>query len=329
MKLLLTGGTGFIGRRLTERLLARGWHVTALVRRPESAEARGLAALGATLAVGSVTERDSMLAAMRDVHMVVHNAGWYELGLTAEAREQMRQINVEGTRNTLGLAVALAVPRIVYTSSVVAFGDTGGVLADERFVRRAPPASYYERTKAEAHAIATGLAERGAPIITVCPSQVIGPGDHSAWGELQRLYVRGLFPGVAWGADYYHAHTHVDDVAEGIALACERGRPGETYILAGENRTVREIMAIWARHPGGQRVRLWLPAPAARLMAAPTEVLLRAIGQTAFISREAVTALCTHLRFSGAKAEQELGARFRGQEQLWAETLAAERAAIA
>jgi dihydroflavonol-4-reductase len=328
MHVLLTGATGFIGRLLTARLLARGWAVTALVRRPEGAEAQTLAAMGADLARGDVTDQASMIEPIRSATMVVHNAGWYEIGVSDAAREQMRRINVDGTHNTLGMAVALGVPRIVYTSSVVAFGDTGGELADERFVRRAPPATYYEQTKAEAHAIATGLAARGAPIITVCPSQVIGPGDHSAWGEFQRLWVRGLFPGVAWGAGFYHANTHVDDIAEGIALACERGRPGETYLLAGEILTVREVFTIWGRHPGGLKPFLWLPAPAARLMSAPSEPVLRALGKTAFISRESVSGICTHLRYSGARAVRELGWSYRPQARAWAETLAAELAAV-
>jgi dihydroflavonol-4-reductase len=328
MRVLLTGGTGFIGRPLTARLLARGWSVTALVRRPDGTEARQLAAMGATLAQGDVTDQASMLEPMREAELLVHNAGWYELGVSAAARAQMQRINVEGTRATLGLSVALGVPRVVYTSTLAAFGDTGGAQADESFVRQAPPASFYEASKTMAHAIAEGLARRGAPIITVCPSPVIGPGDHSAWGELQRLWVRGLFPGVGWGRDYVHAYTYVDDIAEGIALAAERGRLGETYLLAGETRTVKETFDVWAQHPGGQRVRLWLPKPAALAMNTPAEFALRALGKTAFISRESVTAICTHLRFSGAKAVRELGWQFRPHAQLWSETLAAERAAL-
>jgi dihydroflavonol-4-reductase len=328
MRVFLTGGTGFIGRPLTARLRARAWEVTALVRRPESDEARELAALGVSLARGNVTDHASMAEPMRGADIVIHNAGWYEIGLSASAREQMRQINVEGTRATLGLAVALGVPRIVYTSTLAAFGDTGGMLADETFVRRAPYASYYEQSKSEAHDIAMQLAARGAPIITACPSQVIGPGDHSAWGELQRLWVRNLFPGVAWGRDYRHVHTYVDDIAEGIALAAERGRTGETYLLAGESLTVGEIFELWQRSPGGLAPRIWLPAKVAATVNTPAEWLLRALGKSAFISRESVTALCVHLHFSGVKAVRELGWRFRPQAQLWAETLAAERAAL-
>lgn len=325
MRVFLTGGTGFIGRRLTGRLLARGWRVTALVRRPESAEARELAALGAELARGDVTERETMRGPMQGAAIVVHNAGVYEIGLGAASEARMRAVNVDGAANALGLAAELGVPRIVHVSSVAAFGETGPQLRDEGYQRASAPTSCYEATKTEAHTIAVGLQERGAPVITVCPSQVIGPGDHSGWGFFQRLHVRGLMLPAGWARDAIHAMSHVDDVAEGVALAAERGRPGACYILAGEALTVREVMAIWARHPGGMRVRLWMPQWLALATATIAEPALRRLGLPVFLSREAVRSLSASLHYSGAKAQRELGAQFRGQAQLWAETLAGER----
>jgi dihydroflavonol-4-reductase len=256
---------------------------------------------------------------------VLHNAGWYELGLSAADQARMRAINVGGTASILGMAVELGVPRIVHVSSVAAFGESGPGPADESFVRRAPPLSVYEQTKTAAHEIAAGHIRAGAPVIIACPSQAIGPGDHSDWGFFQRLYVRGIFPGVGWARSARHALSHVDDVAEGIALVAERGRPGETYLLAGEIATVEEVMRIWARHPGGLPVRLWLPPGAAMRFGAIAGPAMRAVGQPAHFSRETVVGLLTNYAYSGAKARGELGARFRGLEQLWVETLAAER----
>src|SRR5262245_42866879 len=135
MKIFLTGGTGFIGQPLTRALLKRGWQVTALVRNPRSAEAKVIEALGAQLFHGDVTERDSMKAAMTGADVVFHNAGWYELGVSNAARANMRAVNVQGTENVLSLAVELGMPKIIYTSSTTAIGDTGGQLADESFKR--------------------------------------------------------------------------------------------------------------------------------------------------------------------------------------------------
>jgi dihydroflavonol-4-reductase len=156
---------------------------------------------------------------------------------------------------------------------------------------------------------------------------VIGPGDHSAFGYFARLYVRGLLPPIAWAPDGAFTMAHVDDVAEGLALAAERGRPGQTYFLAGEVIRNREIVATWAQTPGGFKRPLWLPWPLALLAGTFTAPLLRLLGLPAFISREVVISSYVSFRYSSAKAEQELGVHFRGARQAWRETLDAERLA--
>ena len=77
MKVFLTGGTGFIGQPLTKSLLARGWNVVVLVRRPDSPLARALNQMGAQCVAGDVTDRESMRAGMTGADILVHNAGWY------------------------------------------------------------------------------------------------------------------------------------------------------------------------------------------------------------------------------------------------------------
>ncbi len=328
MKIFLTGATGFIGRALTKALLKRGWLVTAFVRKPESQEARALAAQGVTLAPGDVTDRESMRAPMMGAEAVFHNAGWYEFGLTGAARQQMYAVNVQGTQNALGLAMELRVPKILYTSSTTAFGDTGGNVVDESFQRNAPVITHYEQTKTDAHAIAHGYQQQGAPLVIVCPAQVIGEGDHSPYGWFARLYVRGLLPPSAWAPDGAFSFVHVDDLAEAMALAVEKGRVGETYFLPGGLLTMREMLEVWKRTPGGLKPFIWLPRPLARLSGALTEPLLRVIGLPAFFSRESVSGSYVSFRYSGEKAERELGAQFRTAEQAWLDTLAAERAAL-
>jgi dihydroflavonol-4-reductase len=241
----------------------------------------------------------------------------------------MRAINIDGTENVLGQAVAAGVPRIVYTSSTIVLGDTGGGLADESFTRRSTPATYYEQTKTEAHAVARRYQAHGAPLVIVSPAQVIGPGDHSPFGIFARLYVRGLFPGAAWAPDAQFTIGHVDDVAEAMALSAERGRPGCTYFVAGAPMTMRAMMNTWRAMPGGLKPRFWLPRPVAALNGLLAAPVLRLLGQPAFLSREVVNSSYVRQYISSALAESELGARFRGAEQAWRDTLAAERAALA
>ena len=179
MKIFLTGGTGFIGKPLTQRLLDRGWEVIALVRSPESNDAKEIQAMGAHLIQGDVTKKESMRADMEGANVVIHNAGWYEFGICKQDHEKMFRINVEGTRNTLNLAIELGIPNIIYTSSILAYGRTGDIVADESYVRQFPPLTFYEETKMLAHEIAIDLQKQGAPIAITCPAGVIGPGDHS------------------------------------------------------------------------------------------------------------------------------------------------------
>jgi dihydroflavonol-4-reductase len=329
MKVFLTGATGFIGQPLTWAMVRRGWQVTALVRRPETMAVRLLQQAGAKFVIGDVvtSERAALREAMRGADLVFHNAGWYELGLAAKHRAAMHAVNVGGADTILGLAFQMEVPKIVYTSTTTALGDTAGALADESFERRAPALSYYEQTKIEAHALARRYQESGAPLVIVCPAQVIGPGDQSPFGYFARLYVRGRLPPAVWAPEAVFTMAHVDDVAEAMALAAEKGQPGQTYFLGGAPITMRELVATWTQTPGGMKPFAWLPRPLAWLTGLASEPVLRLLGKRAFLSREVIRASYVCLRYTSARAERELGASFRPTEQAWRDTLAAERAA--
>jgi dihydroflavonol-4-reductase len=119
----------------------------------------------------------------------------------------------------------------------------------------------------------------------------------------------------------------VEDVAEAMALAVERGRPGETYILGGTTLTMRELIDTWKKTPGGMKPLLWLPRPLAWVSGLLAEPALRLAGRRAFLSREAINGSYVCFRYSSAKAERELGATFRTAQQAWRDTLKVERAA--
>lgn len=317
MKVFLTGGTGFIGQPLTKALLARDWDVMALVRKPDSPEARALTRMGAQCVAGDVTDRETMRVGMAGVNVVIHNAGWFEMGIPHGARTRMHAINVNGTENVLSLALELGIRRTVYVSTVAYFGDTGTEVRDETYRQQAPYRTYYEQTKAEAHEVALQYQQRGLPLITVCPAHVVGPNDHSGYGYFQRMYVNRLLPPFAWAANTVHSPVHVTDAAEGIALAAEKGQLGETYILAGELTTRRQELEMWAMRPGGFRVRVFLPFWLAALLFAPMEPVQRWLGLPAAISRELVLSDKSSFRFSSAKAQRELGWTHRPAREMW------------
>lgn len=329
MRILVTGATGFIGGALVRKLLARGWALTALVRAPDSADAQALAALGVTLARGDVTYKESMRAAMAGADAVVHNAGVYEMGAHAELDARMTAVNVEGTRNTLGLAHELKIPKVVYVSTAFYWGDSGGQLRDEHYTRTSTPLSTYEATKTEAHELALGFQRNGCPIVIACPVAVVGEGDHSALGQFARMYVRGRFPPIVFG-DGTPSFVHVDDVAEALARCVETGQPGASYLLSGGPLSVPEVFRLWQTTPGGcKRIWWWMPRWLAVAYSALLEAPQRWLGLPTLFSANLARAGYMDLQFTGARAERELGLRFRDARQAWLDTLAAERAALA
>ncbi|HTP02905.1 MAG TPA: SDR family NAD(P)-dependent oxidoreductase [Anaerolineales bacterium] len=324
MKVFLTGGTGFIGQALTRCMLQRGWSVVALARRADSPRALQLRRMGAELTAGDVTNRESMRAEMQGADVVVHTAGMYEFGVDKAGAHRMREVNVAGTENVLRLAHELHIRRTVHVSSVKAFGGSGAEPRDETYVRQMPCRTIYEQSKVEAHEIARRYQQLGSPVIIVCPNQVIGANDHSVFGYLLRAYVNGVMPPAAWGPDSTISYVDVDDAAVGIALAVEKGRDGETYLLCGEPQTLKQTLTYWNTKPGGLRARAWLPAWLAAALVAPLEPLQRKLGLPAVLSRESVRAGSTSWNYSSAKARFELGWGYRCAEDLWTAAFEAE-----
>lgn len=317
MKIFLTGGTGFIGQPLTRALISRGWQVTALVRKPDSVQARALTDMGAQCVTGDVTDRESMRAGMTGTDIVVHNAAWYEIGVPQNARQKMHAINVTGTENVLSLAQELSIPRTIYVSSCTYYGDSGPEARDENFRRQKPYQFFYEQTKAKAHDMALHYLELGLPLVIVCPAHVLGPNDHSIFGYFLRMYLNRLMVPFGFAPDTVFSPAHVDDIAEGIALTAQKGRLGETYILAGDPINLHEIFAIWNSKPGGLKVKFFVPRWLAALMFAPLEPVQRKVGLPAFISRETVATCRSSYNFSSVKAQHELGWTYRPSKEMW------------
>ena len=183
----------------------------------------------------------------------------YEIGMGADRRRAMFDVNVRGTELVLSLAGDAGVERVVYVSTIAVFGNTGGRVVDETYRRTdAAYTSYYEATKVRAHEIAERLAARGLPVIIVQPGQVYGPGDHSGFGALLASFARGRLPLLPF-ADLGLNMTYRDDIAAGVALALDRGAPGRSYVMGGEISRVRDVLATLARVLGRTPPRWTVP----------------------------------------------------------------------
>ena len=314
MRVLVTGGAGFIGRRVVARLAARGDDVVVAVRDP--ARGSDLASERVTLVASDLGDRKPLADAIAGCDAVVHSAGMYRIGVRAVDRPAMWAANVDTTDRVLGAAVDARARRIVHVSTVNVFGDTRGQIVDETFHRDLGRGfvSWYDRTKHRAHEVAGEWIARGAPIVIVQPGGVYGPGDHSAaGGQLEQAYHGSLRyralddVGLSW--------VHVDDVADGIILALDRGRIGESYVLAGPAHRMRSAITLAARLAGRRPPRVRVPTAllraAAPLATRLPETLLTRAGLPSNLAEVVSAGDGVTYWASSAKGERELGYRAR------------------
>jgi nucleoside-diphosphate-sugar epimerase len=321
MRVFLTGGTGFIGGRVAEQLRARGDEVVALVRSPQKADR--LRRLGCELVQGDLSAAAAMRQGMQGCNGVIHCAAVYAVGIPKSAQPAMLRSNIEGTEHALDAAIEAKVPRIVYVSTVNVFGNTHGKVVDETYRRdlRRGFLTTYDEAKYRAHEVAEDRIVQGAPIVIVQPAGVYGPGDHSELGNVMRQVRKGRLPVIPF-ADMGIGFVHVDDVASGILLALDRGRIGESYVLAGTNATMRDLVQTTARICGRRVPRLAMPTALIKLSAPLGPIVGPLMGYPPNL-REVISASdgVTYWA-SDQKARDELGFAPRSLEQGLRGTLA-------
>jgi nucleoside-diphosphate-sugar epimerase len=323
MKYFVTGATGFVGGRVARELLAAGHQVNAVVRSP--AKAGDLAALGVALFPGDVADKESLRAPMAGVDGVFHIAGWYKLGLRDKSDGE--RVNVQGTRNVLEVMRDLGIPKGVYTSTLAVFSDTRGRTVDEQYRFHGRHHSEYDRTKAAAHAIADDFIRQGLPLVIVQPGMIYGPGDTSSLRTSILAYLQRRLPllpqrqAMCW--------AHVDDIAHAHLLAMEKGKPGETYIIAGPPHTLIEFYEIAESLTGIPAPRLRVPPGMMRASAALAGLAEAFVTLPELYSSESLreTGGVTYLG-DNAKARRELGYNPRPLREGLAETLRAEGARV-
>jgi len=325
MRYFVTGATGFIGGRIARQLLLAGHDVIVLARDPS--KATNLANSGAIVHRGDVTDKESMRDGMKGVDGVFHTAGWYKVG----TRDKYLgvEVNVNGTRNVLELMRDLQIPRGVYTSTLAVFSDTKGKLVDEGYRVDGPWLSEYDRTKWVAHyEIALPMIAQGLPLIIVQPGLTYGPGDTGQFRDFLVRYVQGKLTSIPKRTAY--CWGHVDDTARGHLLAMEKGRAGESYIIAGEPHTVAEAFKIAERVSGIPAPRREISLTALHLMAAVSSVFERIIPMPGAYASETLRVLggVTYLGSNG-KAKRELDFTSRPLEDGLSETLAYEKQLLA
>ena len=244
MKYFITGATGFVGSALARQLRAAGHEIHASVRNLD--KAKELEAVGVKLFKGDVTDKESMREAMRGVDGVYHVAGWYKIGV--KDKSDGEKVNIQGTRNVLELMQELKIPKGVYTSSLVVNSDTKSKVMDESYRFTGKHLSEYDRTKAVAHDIANEFIANGLPLVIVMPGVIYGAGDTSILRANIHDFLSQKLPMLPTQTAYCWAY--VDDIVQGHILAMEKGKTGESYIIAGEPYAVVDAFKLASQITG-------------------------------------------------------------------------------
>jgi farnesol dehydrogenase len=307
VKVLLTGGTGFLGKTVANALHAAG-HEPRLLARANS-NLSGLPA-GVEVVRGDVTDADAVARAAAGCQAVMHMAALVKMWVPD--RDLFEAVNVGGLSHALA-AAAQAGARLVYTSSFIAVGPAGPAAADESQVH--PGAHFrndYERTKARADILAREAAAAGADVVILYPGVVYGPGDRTDGNLVVQMvadHLAGRFPGIVGPGDRLWSYAFVEDVAAGHVAALERAAPGSRYFLAGENATMNELFAILAEVSGTPPPARHIPYPAAAALGYALYLWAELTGLPPRLTHEVVGVFREHWAYSSARAERELGYR--------------------
>jgi farnesol dehydrogenase len=273
MKVLVTGGTGYLGARLVRALAMRRHEPVVFAR-----TARG-SGLPGTLVDGDVRDRAAIERAARGCDAICHTAAL--VSIWRRRAQDFDDVNVGGLRNVLATASALGIPRVVYTSSFLALPPAGHSSPLE--------ANHYQRTKVAADRIAAASVADGCPLIRVYPGVIYGPGSLTEGNLVGRLiddHLHRRLPGLI-GPERQWSYSYVDDVAAGHCAALELGQIGARYMFGGENATQAQMFGIVA-HLTGRPVPARIPYPIAAALGAVEEWRVQAFGGLPMVTRGAV-----------------------------------------
>jgi len=300
---LVTGAAGFIGSHLVDALLARDVPVRALVR--PTSDRRWLDPARVTFMLGDVGEsehEDALARAALGCAAVYHAAGITQGDAGAFAR-----VNAQGARRMARAAARAGVTRFVLVSSQAAGGPTRGERPRREDDPDAPVGAYGE-SKLEGERLAAEVLDgSGTSLVTVRPAAVYGPRD-AAFVLLFKLVARGIVP-LPGGSRQRLSLVHAHDLAPGILLAHERGRPGARYYLAaGPPVTTAHLVDTICQSLGRKALRFDVPSVMLRAAVSVAEALARASGRPARLTRERLADwLEPNWTVDDARARAELG----------------------
>jgi nucleoside-diphosphate-sugar epimerase len=301
----VTGGSGFIGGRLIERLVADGHTVRGLAR-SEQATAR-ISDRGGEPVRGDLSDADALRTGATGCGLAFHAAA--TLGDWGK-REEFERGNIDGTRNALAACADAGVRRFVHVGTEAALlAGRPLVDVDETAPLRPDSPALYSSTKARAEQLVLDANRDGLETVVVRPRFVWGRGDTTLLPTMTQMVRSGRW---AWigGGTHRTSTTHVDNAVHGLVLGADRGRPGNAYFITdGEPVVFREFVTQLLETQGVEPTSRSVPAPVAAALAAVSETAWRALSLPGRppLTRLAYWVSAQECTIKIDKARQELG----------------------
>jgi len=319
MRVLVTGGTGFVGAHSVAALVSRGHEVRLLVRSRDQV-ARSLSPLGVAdveAVLGDVTAPESVEEAMAGCDAVLHAAAVYSVDPRSAPR--VRETNARAAEIVLGAAVRGGLDPVVHVSSYVALlppEPPGAVLTPDSPVGR--PLGAYSRTKAESEQVARGFQDQGAPVVIVYPGGVIGPDDPYL-GDSNRAIVEFAKSGLAMrgGGPY----VDVRDVAAVHAAVVEPGRGPRRYMITGHYVALPDLIAMLQQITGRRGRIVATPAGPALAAGRVADLMQRLLPARLPFSHEGIWVGALQPHCDDSRTASELGITARDLRVTLADTV--------
>jgi len=303
-RVLVTGGSGFIGQHLVSELIARGREVRVLDVIPPTRTLSGV-----DYVEGSVLDVELVRDAVTGVGEVYHLAGLP--GMWKLKRDEFHAVNFIGTGNVLAAARKCGATRFLHCSTesiLFHASEPGDVAAEEASLSVDNMPGPYTRSKMLADELALQAAASGMPVIVGCPTMPIGPHDHNVTPPTAMLQYFLKGGSLQVYLDFIVNFVDVRDVATGLVLAMEKGRVGHRYVLGGDSLPLRRILALMASISGRRKIFVPLPGSLAELAASIIELAADYVTRRPPAATvEGVRIARRAIALSSEKARRELG----------------------
>ena len=305
MRILITGGTGFIGKKLILVLQEQGHEISVLCRNRDKAEK--MLPNNCKIVLGDITDAESLKGCCDGIDMVYQLVGLSGNELPSDHQfARFRKVNVEGLRNIVEEAKRAHVKRFIQVSSIAAMGIVKKMPINAE--SKCEPYLPYQVSKREGELLVLKeVKENGFPAIIVRPAKVYGPEGEDSYQSIINMCKKGIFPRVGM-RDAQVSHCYIDDLISTLALLTEKGKVGEIYICATEKgigfyESVRLVAKLMNKKVTMIPIPRWLMASIAYCI----ELIFGCMGKKSPVTRKNVIAATTDRIYDFSTNKRDIG----------------------